>query len=118
MEKKVTFRDRPVSVTSSTFRQSFSELVVCGLCGWKLNTPKMLACQHTFCLSCLKTDAQKRSENGASEAIDYKCRTCKAVAPIKTFNELPNNLHIDSLLDILQAKDGDERRPLSQQVSR
>lgn len=104
----MTFRDRPVSISSPNSRQSFSDLVICGLCGYKFNTPKMLSCQHTFCLSCLKTDAQKKTP-----ASNYECPTCKIKAPIANFSELPNNLHVDTLLEILDPKIGDRHRPLS-----
>lgn len=111
MDKKVTFRERPLSVASPSLRQSFSELVICGLCGWRLNTPKMLSCQHTFCLSCLKTDACKKGPSAPS--IDYECPTCKIVAQVKDFNDLPTNLHVDTLLDIFSNTD----EPVCRQVS-
>lgn len=31
------------------------DLVQCALCMDKLTDPKMLPCQHTFCLNCLQT---------------------------------------------------------------
>lgn len=116
MDKKVTFRERPLSVVSSpTMRQSFSDLVICGLCGWRLNIPKMLSCQHTFCLSCLKSDASKKDPSSQSTA--YECTTCKTVAPVKNFNDLPTNLHVDTLLEILHPSNADDHLSITRPVS-
>lgn len=71
----------------------------------------MLACQHTFCLSCLKADANKNrlstNENPpAKDSWSYQCRTCKTTASVNDFADLPNNLHVDTLLEILDTKTG------------
>lgn len=117
MDKKVTFRERPLTVVSSpTMRQSFSDLVICGLCGWRLNIPKMLSCQHTFCLSCLKSDASKKDPSSHTTA--YECTTCKTVAPVKNFNDLPTNLHVDTLLEILHPSNADDHLSLTRPVIR
>lgn len=105
MDKTVTFRERPVSaLVSPTLRQSFNELVICGICKNILNTPKMLSCQHTFCFACLVADRKSRP----SSNTDYKCQTCQMVAPVADFNDLPSNLHIDTLLLILDPRNATE----------
>lgn len=115
MEKSVSFReglcsrDGVSSITSPTL-QSFSDLVICALCSYKLNCPKMLSCQHTFCLACLKTDAKvKESPTGS-----YECPTCKITASVTDFDKLPNNLHVETLLQILDPKN--ESQTLTRQV--
>lgn len=112
MEKKVVFRDRPESVSSPTLRMSFNELVMCGMCGFKLTKPKMLSCQHTFCLACLRADAKRISSNES-----YQCTTCKSSAPVTDFKDLPDNIHVNNLLDILQVPHSDDHVSLTRQVS-
>lgn len=84
----------------------------------------MLPCQHTFCLSCLKQDARRKSSDHKN-APDYSCPSCEATSKIIDFDELPNNLHIDTVLEMIanQRKSLGEddqqqlQRPLSRQVS-
>lgn len=112
MDKTVTFREHPASVVvSPTLRQSFNELVICGICKNILDTPKMLSCQHTFCLACLTADRKGRP----SSSPDYQCQTCQVIAPVIDFNDLPKNLHIDTLLLILDPRNGEQlsERPVS-----
>lgn len=70
------------------------DLVQCNICLDRLSQPKMLACQHTFCLVCLLD----MFSNGT---VNYHCPTCKKRFPAKNLAELPNNLYIDSLLKLV-----------------
>ena len=38
------------------------ELLECKLCSKRLQNPRMLSCQHTFCLSCLQAIVQPKKE--------------------------------------------------------
>ncbi|XP_077298012.1 uncharacterized protein LOC143919530 isoform X2 [Arctopsyche grandis] len=74
---------------------AIEDLVQCPLCLEKLNTPKMLPCQHTFCLNCLYTLI---SENV------LKCPGCQQSYNVNSPNfleNLPSNLYIDNLLKLL-----------------
>lgn len=73
------------------------ELVICAICLERLSIPKMLTCQHTFCLSCLL------SQLDIKDLI--RCPTCRAEQRIASKNDvenLPSNLYIDSLLNLLK----------------
>ncbi|GFG29142.1 hypothetical protein Cfor_00212, partial [Coptotermes formosanus] len=76
------------------------ELVECKLCRNRLQRPRMLSCQHTFCLSCLQGLVQP-----TSEVVD--CPSCGQQIYLRTAGpdgilELPTNLYLDSLLTSLQ----------------
>lgn len=73
------------------------DLVICAICLERLSSPKMLSCQHTFCLSCLLSQLGDR---------DYiKCPTCSREQKLSNksdINNLPSNLYMDSLLQLLK----------------
>lgn len=73
------------------------DLVICAICLDRLSTPKMLSCQHTFCLSCLL------SQLGVKDSI--KCPTCRSEQKVSNKSDvhnLPSNLYMDSLLQLLR----------------
>ncbi|GLV40399.1 thin [Carabus blaptoides fortunei] len=74
------------------------ELVQCALCMDKLTVPKMLPCQHTFCLNCLQPLV-------GADVKEIECPTCKKSTPLEkgpeSLEELPGNLYIDSVLKLL-----------------
>ncbi|PNF25479.1 hypothetical protein B7P43_G05998 [Cryptotermes secundus] len=77
-----------------------NDLLECKLCNKRLRRPKMLPCQHTYCLSCLQGLVQP-----TSKAVD--CPDCGLQVPLRTTGpdgvvELPPNLYLDSLLTVLQ----------------
>lgn len=79
------------------------DLVQCAICLDRLSDPKMLPCQHTFCLTCLQT------EFGLKQKGDFHCPTCRgqhAINTIEAFNALPTNLYINSLLRLLRTSVG------------
>lgn len=75
------------------------DLVQCPICLDRLNSPKMLNCQHTFCLNCLET------EFGGGRKNKIICPTCKTNYELTDnfdFQKLPSNLYINSLLKVLK----------------
>lgn len=98
---------------------ALDELVQCGICLERLSDPRMLNCQHTFCLKCLQThliarnlkiksDAPSFDQMKVGLAADIKglqCPMCqKKIVLEKGFDsleDLPKNLYIDSLLKLM-----------------
>lgn len=80
---------------------ALENLVRCAICSRRLNVPKMLNCQHTFCLTCLETELS----NSPDKCNTIVCPTCSAkmVLPFGIIlSELPNNLYINSLIQVLK----------------
>ena len=61
--------------------ESISEMLKCGGCSNQMEQPKMLPCQHTFCIHCLSNMKNKRY--GAKNHI--RCEICKK------YHQLPLN---------------------------
>ncbi|XP_075980968.1 tripartite motif-containing protein 2-like isoform X2 [Anticarsia gemmatalis] len=83
------------------------ELVQCALCLEVLHNPKMLPCQHTFCMACLSVYI--------ADAIIIGCPICRTRIQIQGQNyieNLPSNLYIDSLLQLvgISSMNGDVRK--------
>ncbi|KAM3963315.1 uncharacterized protein ACR2FA_002680 [Aphomia sociella] len=90
------------SMETKTNRMSISgikDLVQCPLCLESLQNSKMLPCQHTFCMACLRAYIM--------DAPTVECPVCRTVFQITSPNfvkELPSNLYIDSLLQLVGIK--------------
>ncbi|XP_068620417.1 tripartite motif-containing protein 3-like [Battus philenor] len=82
------------------------ELVQCPLCLEVLHNPKMLPCQHTFCLACLRVYVD------AEPIID--CPICYTRIQIHGANyveELPTNLYINTLLQMVGISSSPAKAP-------
>ncbi|XP_055526766.1 RING finger protein nhl-1-like [Wyeomyia smithii] len=115
--KQVTSTQKPLTQRSlSTSGGSPSEdsmralenLIICTICQNRLRSPKMLQCQHTFCLACLKMSIQRPDQQ------DYiVCPTCDSMQELSTvsgdISKLPPNLYIDSVMQVL---DGQQQVPV------
>lgn len=87
------------------------DLVQCGICLERLLEPRMLPCQHTFCLSCLKSHALakklvQRSNTpnlvNTDNPSHIQCPQCFKMHTLKKDVEsLPTNVYIESLLKVL-----------------
>ncbi|XP_065167422.1 tripartite motif-containing protein 2-like [Atheta coriaria] len=74
---------------------ALEELVECGICLSRLENPKMLACQHTFCYDCLKQMQQQTDE-------DYiECPVCKQKSMVVNVDALPSNIYLNNLITLL-----------------
>lgn len=74
-------------------------LLECPLCCEQLDvSAKVLPCQHTFCLPCLR----KRQEEAAVHSQPLLCPECRTPVPVRTVEELPTNLLLVRLLEGLR----------------
>ncbi|CAK1551462.1 unnamed protein product [Leptosia nina] len=93
---------RSTSIDNKTTKlpaTGINDLVQCSLCLEILNTPKMLPCQHTFCLACLKVYV--------ADLAVFSCPICNTRIQVNGPNfvdELPSNLYIDTLLHMVGMK--------------
>lgn len=99
-----------MSVTRSTsfiVRKVHDELI-CAICLNYLAEPKILACAHSFCRSCLAFSLSRRD---SSEGERFECPTCRQVTQIPNLNVdvLPTSYQLKALVDIITSKnmDGD-----------
>ncbi|KAI5635130.1 6-bladed beta-propeller domain-containing protein [Phthorimaea operculella] len=85
-----------------------SDLVQCSLCLEVLHNPKMLPCQHTFCMACLTVYT--------ADVPVLECPICLTkiqVTGSNFINDLPSNLYIDSLLQLV----GQNEEPKTKQLT-
>nr|XP_040225248.2 RING finger protein nhl-1-like [Anopheles coluzzii] len=108
----VPMRNRHPEGSSASFRNSYDpgsrkehsmsknieQLLICGLCELRLTVPKMLNCQHTFCLECLEECLHKQTDRSF-----IGCITCGTKQLLKDpdLTVLPSNLHIDNMLQMM-----------------
>ncbi|XP_013163173.1 PREDICTED: RING finger protein nhl-1-like isoform X1 [Papilio xuthus] len=84
------------------------ELVQCPLCLEVLHNPKMLPCQHTFCQACLTVYVD------AEPIIDCPiCCTRIQVQGTNFVDELPSNLYIDTLLQMVGISTTKSKQPVT-----
>ncbi|XP_049877184.1 tripartite motif-containing protein 3-like isoform X2 [Pectinophora gossypiella] len=84
------------------------ELVQCSLCLEVMYNPKMLPCQHTFCMACLLVYI--------TDKPIIECPTCRVKIQVKGANfvkDLPSNLYIDSLLEMFGVNGENKSVPAS-----
>ncbi|XP_067005421.2 tripartite motif-containing protein 3 isoform X2 [Anabrus simplex] len=94
----------PLSPTAMKSASGIQDLLQCPVCGDRLNDPKMMPCQHTFCASCL----QDRLVTSKGRLV-LRCPTCQLELQMNSAEDisaLPSNLYIDSLLKLVGQPDG------------
>ena len=86
-----------------TLLDNLHDEVSCSVCMCTFTDPKQLPCLHSFCLHCLKGIQQKSGLHGK-----ITCPECKRQFEIPGSgnpSELPTNVRINSLLDVLAIKE-------------
>ncbi|XP_058838427.1 RING finger protein nhl-1-like isoform X2 [Topomyia yanbarensis] len=83
--------------------RALENLIICPICQKRLSAPRMLQCQHTFCLACLELAFQQQNQK------DYiVCATCDSMQTLNStsggVSSLPPNLYIDSVLQVLRSQ--------------
>ena len=103
---------------ATKFHQDVDKLLECSICLEQIKRPKMLTCQHTFCLKpCLFKLA--KNDNSQRNKYTIECPICrekysfeagnweldKGYSPkTRALNNLPDNLHLKNLLDIRKSQ--------------
>lgn len=101
--------------------RALEDIVQCGICLEKLTDPRMLPCQHTFCLSCLQTHfiaknlvmkPNPQQNNTRLQFADNEdsviiCSLCQTQYDLpkgyESLEGMPKNLYMESLLKILDS---------------
>ena len=86
-----------------TLLDNLHEEVSCSVCMTTFTEPKILPCLHTFCLHCLNGILRT---SGRHDIIPCpECRREVQVPSSGNLNDLPTNIRINSLLDVLAIKE-------------
>ena len=81
---------------------AISLMLECPICQEQLSEPRVLPCQHTFCLHCLE---KIREHQSTRESIP--CPVCRATYHLSTAGlaDLPKNIFAGNLIDIVSEGD-------------
>ena len=102
---------------ATKFQQDVDQLLECSICLEQIKQPKMLTCQHTFCLDPCLIGMTKRTNSKRNKYI-VECPICREKCSFgagnsfadnlygKTcaLNNLPENLYLKNLLDIRKSQ--------------
>ncbi|UJR33909.1 hypothetical protein I4U23_021328 [Adineta vaga] len=78
--------------------EKLEDLLQCVICLDRFQTPKVLPCQHTFCLSCLQ-------RMYITQRQTLTCPTCRKVTHLTQGpTELPGNILLTNLMDVQPVK--------------
>ena len=78
------------------FQENIDKLLECPICLERIKKPKMLNCQHSFCLECLPNMVKKHGTSNTS----LECAVCRKKCKFENFTNFPDNLHLKNLLDV------------------
>ncbi|XP_043466063.1 RING finger protein nhl-1-like isoform X2 [Leptopilina heterotoma] len=90
-ESSIILRKKHGRRQKRTSLGAIEEILRCAICNERFKMPKMLPCQHTFCLECLQ---QQLTET-------LKCSTCFLTIKECSPESLPSNLYIENMLQII-----------------
>ena len=85
-----------MALTSTLLERTISEETKCSICFDQFQEPKMLPCQHTFCLKCLENVAKLNDRN----TVD--CPLCRKIYKVPArggVNRFKSNLLMKTLLE-------------------
>ena len=107
---------RPRMASSSSSSSSESDLdsdleeqakclTTCSICMDKFKAPKVLPCQHTFCLGCLQRCYDSTNSQRLVPVTNFPCPTCRKVCyvPRQGLQQLPTDFRIGQILDLMSA---------------
>ena len=76
-----------------------NSLTSCPICMETFDKPKVLPCQHTFCLACIQSHYNATNNQRVVAVSNFPCPTCRAVCyvPRQGLSELPTDFKVDSV---------------------
>lgn len=80
------------------------DLLICTLCSRFFNDPRVLPCQHTFCLSCLQKQFQTTHASSRVRLSSMRCPTCFSAAaiPIRGINSFPSDKKVEKVKELVE----------------
>ena len=79
--------------------QDFDKLLECSICLEQIKSPKMLPCQHSFCLEpCLENFFKSNPLERGMHTV--KCPLCRQSSRYFFVTEIPDDLKLKTLLEI------------------
>ena len=94
-------------------QKEIDQLLECPICFEQIKEPKMLTCQHTFCLKpCLKNMTRRITYLGVHVSLKVKCAICRKEHQFDSFHDIPGNLQMQNLLMVRRKQAAEESRTL------
>ena len=81
--------------------------ITCEICHNVFTDPRMLPCNHTFCLGCLKS----WKETLHSKGLDFLCPKCKSKCDQKNVEQLPVDFKANQLIEVFHGSKVKESKP-------
>ena len=93
-------------MAAKRLQDDVDKLLECPVCLDQIKQPKMLRCQHSFCLDpCLQNMVVTEFANGRKK---IKCAICRKSYVVDSLDNIPDNLQMKNLLEIRQKSVDDE----------
>ena len=84
---------------ATKFQEGVDKLLECPICFEQFNQPKVLKCQHSFCLEpCLKNMANIK--HGERRKYLVECAICRKKYSVDDLNNIPDNLSLKNLIEL------------------
>ena len=84
-------------MATKQLQDDVDKLLECPVCLDQIKQPKVLRCQHTFCLDpCLRNIVATEYANGRKK---IKCAICDKSYVVTSLDAIPDNLQMKNLLE-------------------
>ena len=84
---------------ATKFQEGVDKLLECPICFEQFKKPKMLKCQHSFCLEpCLKNMAKSNTFGKMKYFVE--CPICRQGWSVSNLNNIPDNLSLKNLIEL------------------
>ncbi|XP_075240363.1 uncharacterized protein LOC142335895 isoform X2 [Convolutriloba macropyga] len=102
--RELVFRQKSLSEQKKKTKSEVTEqtnnliesFITCEICHNMFTDPRMLPCNHTFCLGCLKS----WKETLHSKALEFLCPKCKTKCDQKNVDQLPVDFKANQLIEV------------------
>lgn len=103
----------------SDVEEQAKSLTTCSICMDKFEDPKVLPCQHTFCLKCIKLCYEATNNQRQIATSNFPCPTCRAYCyiPSKGIEALASDFRIGQIVDLLNAIENSIQIQQQQKIS-